>query len=135
MPVKKPVAKRSQPQNNNQPPNHTQISVQSHMWKAPLPPPAVLEEFNRVVDNGAERIVKAWEDETAHRRKMERDELRKFYGDARLGKFFAFLFVLAALGVAAFAAWIGAEWLGVVLGAGTIGSVVWGFVQGKKIER
>lgn len=131
--MKKPVAKRSQ-QPNNPPQGHTQISVQQHTWKAPLPPPEVLERFNDVVENGAERIVQAWEQETAHRREMERSELKRYYADMRLGKVLAFLFVLAALSVSAYAASIGAEWLGAILGAGTIGSVVWAFVNRSKPE-
>lgn len=105
------------------------------MWKAPLPPPAVLDEFNRVVPNGAERIVKAWELESEHRREIERKEQRLFYRDSTIGKVFALIFVLAALGVSAFAAWIGAEWLGAVLGAGTIASVVWAFIKGQRDDK
>lgn len=126
--MKKPVAKRST-QQNNQSPNHTQISVQQHMWKAPLPPPEVLERFNEVVENGAERIVKAWEQETEHRRDMERRELSNFYGEARLGKVLAFLFVITALCLSGFAAYFGAEWLAAILAGGTIAAVVGAFVK------
>jgi uncharacterized membrane protein len=127
--MKKPPAKRPpQPSNGN----HTHISVQSHKWEAPLPPPSVLEGFNDVVPDGAERIVRAWEQESQHRREIEKAEQRSYYRDALVGKVFALIFVLAALGVSAFAAFIGAEWLGAVLGAGTIGSVVWAFISRQK---
>lgn len=105
------------------------------MWKAPLPPPSVLEEYNRAVPNGAERIVLAWERESEHRREIEANEQRLFYRDSTVGKVFALIFVLAALGVSAFAAWIGAEWLGIILGTGTIASVVWAFIKGKQADR
>lgn len=132
--MKKPPAKRSPPQSRSQASttNHTHISVQSHSWEGPLPPPSVLEEFNRIVPNGAERIIRSWEEETQHRRDLDKAEHSKFWRDAMVGKIFAFLFVIAALAVAAFAAYLGAEWLAVVLGAGTITSVVWAFVHGKK---
>jgi uncharacterized membrane protein len=88
-----------------------------------------LADFDLVVENGAERIMAAWESETAHRRELEKRELRFSIFDSTLGKVFALIFVLSALAVAAFAAFIGAEWLGVVLGGGVIGSVVWAFVN------
>lgn len=128
--MKRPPAKKAPPQPNNG--NHTHISVQSHKWEAPLPPPAVLDEFNAVVPNGAERIVRAWEEESEHRRGIEKKEQRLYYRDAFVGKLFALIFVLAALAVSGFAAYIGAEWLGAVLGAGTIGSVVWAFLHRSK---
>jgi uncharacterized membrane protein len=107
--MKKPVAKRSPPPNNPVVQNQTQISVHCHKWEAPIPPPEVLARFNEVVENGAERIMKAWEEETIHRRDMEKTELRRFYNDARLGKILAFLFVALALGISGYAASVGAE--------------------------
>jgi uncharacterized membrane protein len=101
-------------------------------WSGPLPPPSVLADFDEIVENGAERIMAAWESETAHRRELEKSDLRFSAMDSILGKVFALIFVLSALGVSAYAASIGAEWLGVVLGGGVIGSVVWAFVTGQK---
>lgn len=129
--MKKPPAKKAPPQPNNGG-NHTTISVQSHKWEAPLPPPAILEDFDRVVPGAAERIVDAWETESKHRRALEVSEQRSFYRDGMAGKVFAFIFVIAALGAASFCAYLGAEWAAVILGGGTIGSVVWAFVQGRK---
>ncbi|TPM33755.1 DUF2335 domain-containing protein [Mesorhizobium sp. B2-2-2] len=127
--MKKPVAKRSQPQNSPPGQNHTQISVHSHKWEAPIPPPEVLERFSDVVENGAERIVTAWEGEIEHRRDMEKSELRRFYNDATLGKILAFLFVALALSISGYAASVGAEWFATILAGGTIAAVVGAFVK------
>lgn len=127
--MKKPPARRPAPSSQS---NHTHISVQSHKWEAPLPPPAVLDEFNRVVPNGAERIVRAWEQESEHRRTIERTDQQAFYKDRRMGKIFALVFVLAALGVSAWCAFVGAEWLGAVIGGSTIASVVWAFIHQRR---
>jgi uncharacterized membrane protein len=129
-PVKRPQQPNNPPQQNH----HHQISLQTHSWKAPLPPPEVLERFNQVVPNGAERIVKAWELESEHRRLIDRREQKLFYADSIFGKICALIFVLAALGFSAWCAWIGAEWVGAILGAGTIASVVWAF-NGKKEDK
>jgi len=131
--MKKPPAKRS-PQPNSPQPNHTHVSVQhmASMWKAPLPPPDVLEEFNRVVDNGAERIVKAWEIESEHRRSIDRRDQRMFYVNAILGKIFAFLFVMAALALSAWALYLDRPWLAGILAGTTLASVVGAFLEIEK---
>jgi uncharacterized membrane protein len=131
--VKKPPAKKSDagsdPQDMERPGSVVQTTS---TWSGPLPPPSVLADFDEVVENGAERIMAAWESETAHRRDLEKSDLRLSAMDSMLGKVFALIFVLSALGVSAYAASIGAQWLGVVLGGGVIGSVVWAFVTGQK---
>lgn len=106
--------------------------MQSHKWEAPLPPPSVLDGFNQVVENGAERIVSNWEVESAHRRDRERDEQRLHYRDTREARYCALGFVLAALAVSAFFAYLNQPWLAGILGGGTIASVVWAFVYRQK---
>lgn len=98
-------------------------------WSGPLPPPGILEQFNHVVDNGAERIFQAWEAETQHRHQLERRDLMATAIDAILGKVFAFLFVMAALTVCAVAIAWNAPWVAGLLGSGVIGSVVWAFIK------
>jgi uncharacterized membrane protein len=45
-----------------------------------------LNDFNRVVDNGAERIFTAWEAETNHLHKLETRDLSLVGWDALMGK-------------------------------------------------
>ena len=108
-----------------------EVSQQS-AWSGPLPPPAILDQFNNVVENGAERIVSAWESETKHRQSLERKELSLYALDSVLGKIFAFIFVVGALFCSLWAAISGAEVFATVLGGGTIASVVWAFVSSSK---
>lgn len=44
----------------------TQVT-QTQQWTGPLPPPAALEQFNGIIPNGAERIMRMVEEEQAHR--------------------------------------------------------------------
>lgn len=130
--MKKPPAKRS-PQPNSQP--HTQrheISVQQHTWQAPLPPPSVLDDFNSVVPGSAERIIRAWEVESDHRREIDRREQRWFYLNALTGKVFAFIFVMAALGLSAWAMHLDRPWLAGILAGTTLAAVVGAFVHVEK---
>ena len=107
-------------------------SIVATGYSGPIPPPGVLADYDKVVDRGAERIMAAWEQETAHRRELERRDLTLTALDRLGGKLAALVFVLAALGVTAYCASIGAQWVAAVLGAGTIGTVVWAFVKARE---
>lgn len=46
------------------------IQVQA-AFSGPIPPPEMLAQYNAVLPNGADRIVKMAEDQSAHRRRVE----------------------------------------------------------------
>ena len=127
--MKKPPAKK---QYKPAEPETVEVTIaQSQSWSGPLPSPQDLEAFNGVVKDGAERIVSAWEKETSHRHEMEKQEVEILSTDLKMGKIFALLFVLAALGLSGYCAYIGAEWMGIILGGGTISAVVYAFTSTK----
>lgn len=97
-------------------------------WAGPLPPPSILDGFNQVAENGAERIFQQWERESDHRREMERRDFKWSVAEGFFGKALAFIFVLTALGLAAYAISEGATWLAALLAGGTIVSVVLAFI-------
>ena len=94
-----------------------------------MPPPVILREFDEIVPNGAERIMSAWEKESDHRRQLESRDLKITAFDILAGKLFALIFVLVALGAAVYSAVQGAEWVGAILGGGTIASVATAFIK------
>jgi uncharacterized membrane protein len=50
--------RNQQRQQDESPPGRSERQVVSATWLAPIPPPALLESYNSIVDNGAERIVR-----------------------------------------------------------------------------
>ena len=98
-------------------------------WKAPLPPPQVIAQFDDVVENGAERVFSQFEIEAKHRRTMEANTVRSQFRDLLVGKNFALIFVLGMIITAVYAISEGYPWLAAFLGASVLGSVVWGFVR------
>lgn len=131
--MRKPPARRSTPP--KRPPQLQEVVHPSgkitHVetqWAGPLPPPAVLDGFNHVTENGAERIFKQWETESAHRRMMEHKDFTWSVAEGLFGKTLAFIFVLSALALAAYALYQGANWLAAFLAAGTIAAVVGAFI-------
>lgn len=139
--MKKPRARRPTPPRRQiqQPAPHPsedgRITHMEAAWAGPLPPPAILDQFNHVTPNGAERIFQQWESETAHRQAMERTDLKWSIFEAVFGKVLAFLFVIAAFGLAGYAAYLGAEWLSGFLAVGTIAGVVWAFVKANRTRK
>ena len=124
---------RSLKKRRNQPPaptpesrteRRTLVRLQHSSWEGPLPPPIIIEEFDRIVPGAAARILDEWEAEAAHRRAFERRAV-VIEGLERIGgRILAFAFAVAALGVAVYLASIGAEWASGLIGTGTIASVV-----------
>ncbi|MCF6199469.1 MAG: DUF2335 domain-containing protein [Hyphomicrobiaceae bacterium] len=104
------------------------VSVRTE-WVAPLPPPATMAEYDVLVTNGAERIFEQFEKEASHRRDLESRSFKAEMRDLLIGKVFAFLFAVSALGVSAYAVKNGAEWVGAVIGGGVIGTVVLAFMK------
>ena len=97
-------------------------------WQGPLPPPAVLEGFARLVPDAPERIFRQWELEAEHRRTYERHALDAATRRDVRGQISALVFAVAALSVSAFALWLGQPWVAGTIGGGTIASVVGAFL-------
>ncbi|NNV20567.1 DUF2335 domain-containing protein [Ochrobactrum pseudogrignonense] len=135
--MKKPVAKRASPP---QAPHHQhanqdnqriamKVSVEQSSWSGPLPAPSDMMKYDQIVSNGAERIFTAWEEESKHRRELEKKELRWTIFESIYGKSLAIIFVLSVLAVTAYAISMNANWIAAILGGTMIGSIVWAFVK------
>jgi len=70
--VKKP--QRKKPHTNNSP-SSTDTKVSAVGWIGPLPPPAALQQFDSIIENGAERIFKMAEAEQAARLAREAEAI------------------------------------------------------------
>lgn len=68
MPVKKNTVPPSRLPDPEQP---AQRSLVSQEWAGPLPPPGALKQFDDIIEQGAERIMRMVEEEQAHRIEYE----------------------------------------------------------------
>lgn len=80
-------------------PKNGETSVVAAGWAGPLPPPGALAQFNEIIPDGAERIMVMTEKEQAHRHKMDRQ-----------GRLFGSALLLVCLALAAWCAYLGADW-------------------------
>lgn len=83
--------------------------MSAQQWVGPLPPPAALDQFNQIIPNGAERIMRMVEQEQAHRIEHESNSLKAAIRDTKRGHWLGALISLAAIGASLFAAYIGAH--------------------------
>jgi len=93
-----------------------------------LPPPAVLEAYNSLVQDGAERVFRQFETEAEHRRTQEREGLREAMREGRAAQFLAGLFAFSALGITVYAISVGAFTVAAIVGGATLVGVVGAFL-------
>ena len=89
----------------------------------------LLDEFNRIVPGGAERIFAQFEAEGIHRRELEERQSKFVVRDTHIGQFLAGLFALSGLGVSALAIYFGREWAATLIGGGTIAPIVYALLR------
>ncbi|MCK6440683.1 MAG: DUF2335 domain-containing protein [Planctomycetes bacterium] len=122
----------------------SQIAVQkTTAYAGPLPPPEMLEKFERIQPGFAERIFVMPEAQHKHRHEIERKaleaqiaEVTTLRVESQRGQYFGFLIAITALICGAAVAiwaegWSGALF-GSILGLGGVGSIVSVFVLGQR---
>jgi uncharacterized membrane protein len=108
------------------------LSIERTSFKGPLPPPSVLSEYNKIVENGAERIMNMAEKQSVHRIEIEKHAIKEELKQSSNGQIFGF--ILAVLGIiSAFVlAIMGHDAVAGIFGTTTIVGLVAVFVIGKK---
>lgn len=72
-------------------------TAEFHQFAGPLPPPALLAEYDKVVPTAAERIIRMAEEQGAHRRSMEQQVIAHEITLARRGQISGFTLALIGL--------------------------------------
>lgn len=96
--------------------------MQSTQWSGPLPPPADIEAFDRIVDNGPERVFAI----------MENAEQAASIREASRGQYLGTAISIVAIVGAILAVFLGAHWaVSVALVGVPLASVVHAIVYGR----
>ncbi len=104
-------------------------------FSGPIPPPAILEGYEKIVPGAAERIIKMAENQSEHRQGLERTVIGSDARNSTMGVIFGFIIGLVGLGAGAYLVKINHPVIGTVFGGGTICSLVGTFVYGTKSRR
>lgn len=107
-------------------------TLTSQAMSGPLPPPALLNQYDQIVPGSAERILQMAEREQAHRIAVESSVLGEEAAQIKYGRRYAFAVVVLVLGVVVFAILKGAFVVAGVLGGTTIVGLVAAFIAGRK---
>src|SRR5438876_1426484 len=85
----------------------------------PIPPPEELAAYNQIIPNGADRILKMAEAQSAHRIEIEKLVIGSQQKQSSRGQHYALVVALVAIGLATWAALHGQPTFGGILGGGT----------------
>ena len=104
----------------------------SQSFSGPLPHPDVLRQFNEVVPGAAERIIKMAEEQSAHRKELEKKVIDSDISRSKWGQILGFIIAITGLGVSAMVSVYGNALAGGIIGVGTLVSLVGVFMYGSK---
>lgn len=76
--------------------------IQSKSHSGPLPAPDTLSEYNELIPNGAERIMKMAENQQSHRHELEKKIIPNQVQQSKMGQWFGFILGLVGLGCGTF---------------------------------
>ncbi len=110
--------------------SYTLIQERSH--SGPLPDAETLIQYNSVIPNGADRIMKMAEKQQDHRMSMESKVIESQNKQSGLGQLFGLIIGLVGIGCGTFLAYSGETTVGGIIAGGTVVSLVSVFVIGKK---
>ena len=120
----------SQPSNREHPERRV-VEVEAK-YSGPLPLPAHLEQYNRIVPGAGERLIKMAEEQSTHRRKLEGWAVRTNSVTAILGQLSGLYITLQAFTFAADALAKGYSGKAIAVVLVTIGTLAGIFVYGKQ---
>lgn len=134
-----PSAKPPAPQLNPEESKATATFLQRRFqFVGPLPPPGILEEYEKICPGTAAKVIDAAHAEGLHRQNLESraldaniEAMRRQYAEARLGQVFALIIALAFVLVGAYVAVHGQPWSGTILGGVGLGGIVTAFIVGR----
>jgi len=111
-----------------------EVSVRS-IRTGPLPDPAELAAYNSIIPNGADRIMKMAEAQSAHRIDIEKIVVNSQQNQAHRGQIFGLIIGLSGLSLATYSAVSGQPWFGGIIGGATLVSLVSAFLVAKQKEK
>ena len=113
-------------------------SRQEFTYSGPLPPPAMLQQYNEIEPGLADRIVKMAEGQSAHRKDLESKVISSDIKNSRLGIICGLSVVMACITGAVLTSIFGNQYVAGALGLGSLGTLAGTFIYGtnsRKKER
>lgn len=132
---KNPLAKKPIPAQQNLPRQPKTITATAQTFSGPLPPPALLKEYNATIPNGAERIIAMVEAQSKHRQELELKVVSSDIENSRTGLHYGLVIGLAAVFGGVVCALAGQQAAGSIIGGTGLTGLVSVFVYGSRQRR
>jgi uncharacterized membrane protein len=100
-------------------------------YSAPLPPPAMLEHYERILPGAAERIFGQWERQSSHRQDIEKLALKDDSKHQSIGQHYAFILSALVILGSLILIWQGKSMTGLILILGNLVTLAGMFVYGR----
>lgn len=106
--------------------------VHASHYSGPIPPPELLRQFDEIIPNGADRIFKMTEEQSAHRREIEKSVVDANNRDSLLGILFGGVIGITGVLSGAYLISLGHPVAGTIFSGGTLVSLVGVYIRGTK---
>ncbi len=111
-----------------------EVIIQTLSFSGPIPPPAVLREYNEILPGAAERILRSAEIQSTHRQELEKIIVTGDDKRATRGQIFAGCISLVILSFSFILILFDKVLVGSIFGGGTILTLIGFFIYGKRSE-
>lgn len=115
--------------------SHISQRTEISHYQGIIPPPDHIELYNKIIPNGADRIMQMAERQQAHRIEIEFTVVKSQQKQSERGQLFGLILGITGLLIAACLALNGHETTGSIIGGSTVISLVSVFVIGKTKQR
>jgi len=119
----------------NPPKSHTTTTreiVQQQSFSGPIPSPDILDRYNQIIPNAAERILTMAESDAQHQRDIEMLAIKCQASENRRGQYFGVVVTALAFVTAGVALYLGHPTAAAVIGGTTVVGLATAFVVGKR---
>lgn len=121
--------------NNNlsqhDPHNKPHTMIHQSVYQGPLPLASELDKYNKIITEGANRIMKMAEEQQAHRINLENMAIGEQLSQSKRGQWFAFILAVFLISAGTLCILKGHDTAGASLVISTLISLVIAFMQGK----
>lgn len=104
-------------------------------FSGPIPPPHILEEYERILSGSAHRILASFEEQYRHRIDLEKKSIKAQLFQSGLGQIIGGVSVLACLGITAWMGFLGHTVLAGILGSSSVIGLATIYFLGKKAQQ
>ena len=104
-------------------------------YSGPLPAPESLEKYNKILPDGAERIMRMAENQSNHRISIENIVISGQVKQSGRGQIFGLIIAFVAIGASILLSMFGHEIVAGIIGGGSVVGLVTVFVVGRKEQK